>query len=203
MDDLRYAVDLGVKGKFSFVDFLIFSFPESVLFDVMHLVFLGFIWDFYGLLYDKFFKNILLNDHPGRMIEKDWVDLGIDMSNIEVSGLWRRYPRNIEKYINDFKAEELSNFLLHYLLSLSFNWVNASMFRAFQWLIFVISVMISYEITITEIDEIEKHLILFTRWYYDIFYQGKYEWLSVCKYIIYDMLHLLHDIWNWGSVCYY
>ena len=31
----------------------------------------------------------------------------------------------------------------------------------------------SYEITDSEIDEIEMHLELFTEWYYDTFYQEK------------------------------
>jgi len=203
LDNPKCAVDSGVKGKSPLVDLPTFSFPESAPFDSMHLVFLNFVRHLCELVSGKYFKDAILNNHSGRMTEKDWVKLGIDMSNIEAPVSWGRYPRNIEKYIKGFKAEELSNFLIHYLLPLSFNRVSRSTFRAFQRLVFAISMAISYEINMEEIDEVETHLILFIKWFYDTFYQGKYERLPACKYTIHAMVHIFQDIRNWGPVCYY
>jgi len=202
------CVNLMCRGTFSALTGMVkqlrtISFPESAPLDSMHLVFLNFVRDLCALVSGKYFKNTVLNDHPGRMTEKDWVGLGVDMSNIEAPVSWGRYPRNIEKYIKSFKAEELSNFLLHYLLPLLFNRVSPSTFRAFQRLVFAISMTTSYEITMEEMEDVETQLILFIKWFYDTFYQGKYERLPACKYTIHCMLHIFHDLRNWGPVCYY
>ena len=150
----RRAVDSGVKGISPFSSLATISIPESVPFDLMHLVYLGFVRDLCALLSGKYFKTAELNDHGGRMTEKDWENLGIDMSRIRAPVSWGRYPRNIEKYIKGFKAEELSNFLIHYLLPLSFGRVNSITFRALQRLVFVISMAASYQATYSEIKEI-------------------------------------------------
>jgi hypothetical protein len=47
------------------------------------------------------------------MSEKEWQQLGIDMAGIGAPVSWGRYPRDIAKYMKGFKAEELSNFLVH------------------------------------------------------------------------------------------
>ena len=169
----------------------------------MHLVFLGFIRDLCALLNGTFFKAAHLNNHAGRMSEKDWRQLGVDMGNIGAPVSWGRYPRNIEKYIKGFKAEELSNFLLHYLLPLSFNRVNLATYRALQRLVLAISLATSFELKCLEIEEIERHLTLFVGWFYDTFYQRNYERLPVCKYTIHSLLHLIRDVRNWGSALYF
>src|SRR5579859_1436490 len=62
-------VDSGVKGESPFVMMKTISFPASSPFDVMHLVFLGFVRDLCALLNGTFFKAARehLNDHNRRM----------------------------------------------------------------------------------------------------------------------------------------
>jgi hypothetical protein len=199
-------VDSGVKGVSPLVMLKTVSFPESSPFDVMHLVYLGFVRDLCALLNGTFFKaphTMHLNEHDGRMSKKDWEQLGVDMAGIGAPVSWGRYPRNIAKYIKGFKAEELQNFLLHYLLPLSFKRVSLTTYRALQRLIFVMSLATSLEVTHREINEIEKHLTLFVGWYYDTFYHQDAARLPVCKYTVHCLLHLIQDIRNWGPASYF
>jgi len=147
-----------------------------------------------SLLNGQFFKDLTVNKHHGRMSENDWVQLGVDMSKIKAPVSWGRYPRNIEKHIKSFKAEELSNFLVHYLLPLLFGRADCATFRALQHVVFFVSVATSYEIKMKEVEEAKEQLIGFTRWYYDTFYGGNPERLPACKYTIHGMLHLIEDI---------
>ena len=131
-NDPNCARETGIKGVSPLTRLQTISIPESSPSDVMHLVFLGFVRDLCALLNGTFFKAGHLNNHPGRMSEKDWIQLGVDMAKIGAPASWGRYPRNIQKYIKGFKAEELSSFLIHYLLPLSFKRVNASTYHALQ-----------------------------------------------------------------------
>jgi len=137
------------------------------------------------------------------MSTKEWGALGVDMASIGAPVSWGRYPRNIAQYIKGFKAEELSNFLIHYLLPLIFNRVDNSTFRALQRLVFVSTMATSYELEASQISEIEIHVVKFAKWYYDTYYQNQYERLPACKYTIHVLLHLVQDIRNWGSTSYY
>jgi len=116
------AIQTGIKGISPLVLLLdTVHFPISAPFDVMHLVYLGFVRDLCRLLSRSFLKAAPLNEHQGGMSEKEWQQLGIDMTRIGSPKDWGRNARNIEKHIKGFKAEELSNFLVHYLLPLTFN----------------------------------------------------------------------------------
>ena len=201
--DPKNAVNSGVNGVSPLIHQSTIRVPESAPFDVMHLVYLVFVRDLCALFSGKFFIEKHLNDHDARMSEKEWVCLGDDMSKIRAPVSWGRSPRNIEKYINSFKAEELGNFLIHYLLPLSFNRVNRTTYRALQRLVLSISLATSYQIRRNEIDEIEEHLYKFVEWYYDTFYQMKSERLPACKYTTHALLHLTRDIRNWGPASYY
>lgn len=203
-DNPLLAVETGVKGVSPLVLTLeTISFPESTPFDIMHLVFLGFVRVLCALLSGKFFQAKDLNNHDGRMSETDWVQLGVDMANIRAPVSSGRRPRNIEKYVKGFKAEELSNFLTIYLLPLVFKRVNHTTYRALQRLVLAISLAMSFELTFREIMEFERQMTLFIQWFYDTYYQGKYERLPVCKYTIHGLLHLARDIQNWGSASYF
>jgi len=201
--DPRHAVESGVKGISPFSRLATISIPESAPFDVMHLVYLGFVRDVCALINGSFFKSADLNNHDGRMTEKDWERLGVDMSNIRAPVSWGRYPRNIEKRIKGFKAEELSNFLVHYLLPLSFNRVPHPTYKALQSLVLAVSLATSYQVTYDEIMEIERHLALVAKWYYGTFYQGNCDRLPACKYTMHALLHLEHDVPNWGPASYF
>jgi hypothetical protein len=92
-------------------------------------VYIGFVRDLCKLLNGEYFKDheCDVNDQAG-MSSKSWEELGVDMAKIEAPVSWGRYPRNIAKHIKGFKAEELQNFLIHYLLPLSFDRVPATTF---------------------------------------------------------------------------
>ena len=177
--------------------------PRSIPFDVMHLVHLGFVRDLCRLLNRTFFKEAVLNEHEGGMSAKEWEQLGVDMSRIRSPKDWGRYPRNISQYVKSFKAEELSNFLMHWLLPLTFNRVNPSTYKALKRLVFVMSLATSPELRYSEIDEIEKHLTLFLIWFYNIYYQQVPRRLPVCKYTVHALMHLVRDIRTWGSASYF
>ena len=75
LENPRSAVDSGVKGISPFVQLATISFPESAPFDVMHLVFLGFVRDLCALLNGSYFKpeQNPLNESDGRMSKGEWV----------------------------------------------------------------------------------------------------------------------------------
>lgn len=202
-DKFDRAIESGVKGITLFILLETISIPASFPFDIMHLVYLGLVRDLCALISGKFFKSGALNEHPGRMTDKDWVDLGNDMARIRAPVSWGRDPRNIERYINLFKAEELSNFLGHYLLPLCVDKVDPATYKALQSLVLAISIATSYELTHTEIEEVEYHIMLFVKWYYDTFYQLDQDRLPACKYTIHGLLHLVDGLRNWGSASYF
>jgi len=201
--DPGQAIRTGIKGISPLVNLYTVHFPNSTPFDVMHLVYLGFVRDLCRLLSGTFFKAGHLNEHQGRMSEKEWQQIGVDMAGIGAPVSWGRYPRDIAKYIKGFKAEELSNFLVHYLLPLTFNRVNAMTYKALQRLVFAISLAMSMELKHSEIKEIETHLMLFVEWFYGTYYQQNPERLPVCKYTVHSLLHLIRDIQMWGPASYF
>ena len=67
----------------------------------------------------------------------------------------------------------------------------------------VISIAISDEIEYREMEMMDHQPTLFMEWFYDTFYQSDHEHLPACKYTAHGLLHLLHDIQNWGSASYY
>lgn len=203
LQDPRKATASGVKGVSPFVALPTILIPYSCPFDVMHLVFLGFVRDLCALLNGSFFKAQHLNEHAARITKVDWETLGLDMSKIEAPSSYGRDPRDIAKYIKSFKAEELSNFLIHYLLPLSFQRVCGTTYRALQHLVLAISLATSYQIEDAELDEIDLHLNSFTEWYYATFYRGEYERLPACKYTVHALLHLAREVRNWGSASYF
>jgi len=72
--------------------------------------------------------------------------------------LMQRYPRNIEKNIKSFKAEELGSFLTRYLLPLVYGRVSEQTFRALQRLVFAVSKAVGVELDDEEIEEIEYQM---------------------------------------------
>jgi len=169
----------------------------------MHLVYLGFVRDLCRLFNGTFFNEKELNAHQGGMSTKDWTQLGVDMSRIRSPKDWGRYPRDIAQHMKGFKAEELSNFLMHWLLPLTFNRVNTSTYKALQRLVLAISLATSPEIKYAEIEEIEKHLTSFLTWFYNTYHQQHPRRLPVCKYTVHALMHLVRDVRTWGSACYF
>jgi hypothetical protein len=150
--DPKNAINSGVNAVSPLAHLPTIAIPESAPFDLMHLVYLGFVRDLCALLNGKFFPEERLNNHDARISEKEWVRLGVDMSKIQAPVSWGRPPRNIEKYIGQFKAEELGNFLIYYLLPLCFNRVNETTYRALQRLVLSISLATSYQIENGELE---------------------------------------------------
>ena len=87
----------------------------------------------------------------------------MDIAKIEAPASWGRYPRNIAKHIKGFKAEELQNFLIHYLLPLSFNRVPATTYLALQRLVYIVCLATGYQIKDEDIDAIERYLLIFLK----------------------------------------
>jgi len=133
----------------------------------------------------------------------EWKELGRDIAKIEALVSWGRDPRNIAKYSKGFKAEELQNFLVHYILPLSYKRVPPTTYRAFQRFVFIISAAIGFEITNTDIGIIKYYLTFFIKWFNDAFYQNKSLRLPACKYTIHGLLHIVKEIENWGPSSYY
>lgn len=198
-EDPRLATSTGVKGVSPFATIPTMSIPQSSPFDMMHLVFLGLVPDLCDLIKGTYFKDMELNEHPARLTTAEWIEFGEEMAEIDAPTSYGRNPRDIQLNMGQFKAEDWSNFLIHYLLPLSINRVDDITYKALQRLVFAISLAISYEVSYQEMDEIEHNLWLFSKWYYDTFYGREYERLPACKYTIHCLLHLAADIRNWGS----
>jgi hypothetical protein len=194
----------GVKGIGLLANLPTIVVPDSIPFDVMHLVFMGLTRDVCQLLNGQYFKvsDCNVNNVSG-MSSKEWDELGRDMARIEAPVSWGRYPRNIAKYIKGFKAEELQNFLIHYLLPLTWKRVPHTTYQALQRLVFIIALAIGYQIENKDIDAIEHQLPLFMKWFYDAFYQNDSKQLPACKYTIHGLLHIVADLRNFGPSCYY
>ena len=199
LHDHRLAKLTGVKGISPFARASTISIPESCPFDTMHLIFLGLVGHLCDLFNGTYFKVAELNEHTARLTTRDWIIFGEEMARIDAPESYGRAPRNIQIHSGQFKAEDWSNFLIHYLLPLSFNRFSDRTYKALQRLVYAISVGTSYEISNEEIDEIDHNLRLFSKWFYDTFYGREYERLPACKYTIHCLCHLARDIRNWGS----
>ena len=104
-----------IKGVSPFTLLSTISFPTSVPFDIIHLVFLNFVRDLCALFNGSYFKDQSLNKHAARLSNSEWTALGADMAKIESPVSWGRPPRDISKYMGSFKAEDLYNFLMYVL----------------------------------------------------------------------------------------
>jgi hypothetical protein len=195
--------ETGVKGISILADLSTIVVPESIPFDIMHLVYIGLMRDICRLVIGDYFKDQNCNVNEAGMSSKDWDELGMDMAKIEAPVSWGRYPRNIAKHIKGFKAEELQNFLIHYLLPLFFNRVPEATYRALQRLVYIISLAIGFQIKDEDIEAIEHHLPMFLKWFYDTFYQNQTKRLPACKYTIHCLLHIPTNLRDWGPSPYY
>jgi hypothetical protein len=194
---------LGIKGVSPFTLLPTISFPASIPFDIMHLVFLNFVRDLCALFNGSYFKDQPLNKHVASLSNSEWTAFGADMAKIESPTSWGRPPRDISKYIGSFKAEDLYNFLMYYMLPLIHRRVPHNTFKALRRLVMLITMAASIEIRYTDMDVMETQLTLFVKWFYDAFYQNDHERLPICKYTEHCLVHIVRDIRNWGSACYY
>jgi hypothetical protein len=201
--DPGLASESGVKGVSRFSELPTMSIPRSSPFDMMHLVYLNFVRDLCKLLNGTFFTDNHLNVHSARIDSREWEALGAEMAKIESPTSWGRPPRDIVKYVDGFKAEELSNFLTHYMLPLIYGRVSRMTYRALQRLVLVISIATSIEVEYRQMELMDRQLSLFAEWFYNTFYQNDHERLPACKYTVHCLLHLVRDIRNWGSASYY
>lgn len=213
LDNSDLATHSGVKGISPLVSLATISIPDCCPFDIMHLVYLGFVRDLCALLNGTFFKVPIHLDGI-KMSAESWKQLGTDMEKIEAPVAWGRYqsiicllicryPRNIAVHIKGFKAEELGTFLIRYLLPLSFQRVSTTTFRALQRLVFVISKAISFEISYEEMVQMDEQLKLFLDWFYTSIYGGNNTRLPACKYTVHALSHLIKNVRDWGSASYF
>jgi len=193
----------GVKGISPLSLIPTIQVPYSCPFDVMHLVYLGFVRDLCRLLSGSYFKKESPVNHRSPISKSEWEQLGKEMGMIEAPSNWGRPPRDISKHINGLKAEDCSNFLTHYMLPLIHGRVDDRSFTALQQLVLAMSLAISYEIESTELHLIDNLLKQFSDWFYSTFYRREYDYLQVCKYTIHALLHIPREIRNWGPASYF
>jgi len=199
MDD---STTTGVKGISPLSLIPTIQVPYSCPYDVMHLVYLGFVRDLCRLLSGSFFTDQALNANS-LISNKQWQQLGREMGKIEVPSGWGRAPRDISKYIKGFKAEELGNFATHYMLPLFHGRVDDPTFTAIRRFVLAISLATNYTIDPPDIEQIDTLLRQFITWFYNTFYGRRYDRLPVCKYTVHALLHLSREVRNWGPASYF
>ena len=118
----------------------------------MHLAFLNFVRDLCALFNGSYFKDQSLNKHAARLSNSEWTALGADIAKIESPVSWGRPSRDISKYMGSFKAEDLYNFLMYYMLSLIHRRVSYNTFKALRRLVVLITMAASIEIRYTDGD---------------------------------------------------
>jgi len=195
------AKETGVKGTGLLSELQSIIFPESIPFDVMHLIHLSFVRDLMNLISGNYFgeSSRHLNQKTALMSAKEWEALGVDMAKIRAPMTLGRKPENIQKYIKSFKAAELDVFLIYYLLPLIRGRVKEDEYIALTRLVFAVHLATDYEVLRTDVSEIQTHLGKFIHWFYKKFYRGDSELLPVCKYTIHGLIHLARNVENWGS----
>ena len=196
------ATKTGVKGISPLSLIPTIQVPYSCPYDVMHLVYLGFVRDLCRLLTGSFFKDKTLN-LSSPVSNGQWQELGREMGKIEAPTGWGRPPRDISKYIKGFKAEELSNFVTQYMLPLFHGRVDHPTFTALRRFVVAMSLATNYTIESTEIQHIDTLLKQFITWFYDKFYGREYDRLQTCKYTVHALLHLSREVRNWGPASYF
>ena len=112
--NLRRTFDIKNVSLFTLLPMI--SFPASVSFDIMH--FLNFVRDLCTLFNGSYFKDQRLNKHTASLSSSEWTAFDADMAKIEAPMSRGRSSRDISRYMGSFKAEDLYNFLMYYMLSL-------------------------------------------------------------------------------------
>jgi len=129
-----------------------------------------------------------------------WNDIGRDMecSLRSILSPYGKALRNIYKYNRSFKAEEWSNFLLHYSSVLLHGRLRQDLFKHYGKLVTAIDLAIDYEITVENIRCIKSLLIEFVSEYEKLYYQYDELRISACLPTFHLLLHLHESISDCG-----
>ena len=84
------AKETGIKGISPFSELSAISIPNCIPFDIMHLVYLGFVRDICGL-FSGTYRSGTIQVEDIQMSSQAWKDLGADMAMIEAPVAWGRY----------------------------------------------------------------------------------------------------------------
>src|SRR5437667_6003099 len=108
--------------------------------------------------------------------------------------------RDISRYSGSFKAEEWSNFLLHYssVLLHGRGRLRQDLFEHYGKLVAAIDIVIDYDLTTEQINSIKTLLIEFVSEYEKLYYQYDDLRISACLPTFHLLLHLHESISDCG-----
>ena len=181
------------------------DFPRSFPNDVMHLIFQNVVPKMVRWWTGEFLKT----DEDGRRFadeltipRSNWRLIGKDMENSlrSIPSSYGKALRNISKYSGSFKAEEWSNFLLHYssVLLHGRGRLRQDLFEHYGKLVAAIDIAIDYDLTTEQINSIKTLLIEFVSDYERLYYQYDLLRISACLPTFHLLLHLHESISDCG-----
>ena len=178
------------------------DFPRSFPNDVMHLIFQNVVPKLFRWWTGEFLK---VNDTNGDDDElaippPTWADIGRDMecSRRSIPLSYGKALHNICKYNLSFKAEEWSNFFLHYSSVLLHGRLRQDLFKHYSKLVAAIDLAIDYEITFDDIRRIKSFVIEVVSAYEKLYYQYDELRVSACLPTFHLLLHLHESISDCG-----
>jgi hypothetical protein len=84
------SIETGIKGISPFNELSAISIPNCIPFDIMHLVYLGFVRDI-CMLFNGSYRGGSIHIDGIEMSAQAWKDLGADMAMIEAPVAWGRF----------------------------------------------------------------------------------------------------------------
>jgi len=201
----RSRPEYGVSQYSMFYQVDTIDFPRSFPNDVMHLIFQNVVPNWVRWWRGEFLKN----NKDGReyvdelmMPRPIWVDIGNDMecSLRSIPTSYGKSLQYIHKYHRSFKAQEWSNFLLHYSSVLLHGRLRQDLFEHYGKLVAAIDLAIDYEITTRNIRDIKRLLTDFVSDYEKLYYQYEEPRISACFATFHLLLHLHESISDCGPV---
>jgi Transposase family tnp2 len=201
----RARPEYGVAQYSVFYQLDTIDFPRSFPNDVMHLVFQNVVPKMVCWWTGEFLKCD--EDDIGFVDELAipkpiWRQIGRDMQNSlrSIPSSYGKALRDISKYSGSFKAEEWSNFLLHYssVLLHGRGRLRQDLFEHYGKLVAAIDLAIDYEIAVENIDAIKTLLIDFVSDYERLYYQYNGARISACLSTFHLLLHLHESISDCG-----
>jgi Transposase family tnp2 len=199
----RGRCEYGVAQYSMFYQLDTIDFPRSFPNDVMHLIFQNVVPNLFRWWSGEFLpKN---EDDPDYVDELAipkpiWRDIGSDMERSlrSIPSSYGKSLRNIQKYNKSFKAEEWSNFLLHYSSVLLHDRLRQDLFEHYGKLVAAIDLAIDYEISNENIRCIKSLLIDFVSEYEELYYQYEVLRVLACLPTFHLLLHLHESISDCG-----
>ena len=199
----RGRPEYGIAQYSMFYQLDTIDFPRSFPNDVMHLIFLNVVPNLFRWWSGEFLKK---NEDDREYVDElaisrpMWRDIGKEMecSLRSIPASYGKSLRNIQKYHRSFKAEEWSNFLLHYSSVLLYGRLRQDLFEHYGKLVAAVDLAIDYEITTGNIRDIRRFLTDFVSDYEKLYYQYDELRIAACLATFHLLLHLHESISDCG-----